>query len=71
MEISKITIPVKCRCCGTEYKIRVYPEDLSAFNRGDKLVQEAFPYLSPDDRELLLTRTCPVCWDKLFSRYDD
>ena len=31
------------------------------------LVQDAFPEMSADDRELLITGTHPGCWDKMFS----
>jgi hypothetical protein len=30
------------------------------------LAQDAFPYLSADDRELLISGICPTCWEKSF-----
>ena len=33
--------------------------------RGE-LIQEALPELSADQRELLISGTCPKCWDELF-----
>lgn len=54
---------VKCRICGTEYKIECYAKDYADWQK-DKLIQDAFPYLSRDDRELLQTRTCGNCWEK-------
>lgn len=69
MDNEKITLKIKCRCCGKEHPVRLYLNDLEAWQNGDKLVQEAFPYLSPSKRELLLTRTCPECWDNMFGRY--
>ena len=63
-----LQLSVKCRCCGKTYKLRVRPDDLYAWQNGDLLVQEAFPYLKPEERELLLTRTCPTCWDNMFSQ---
>lgn len=67
---NKITLKVRCRCCGKETPVSVNLEDLGAWQRGEKLIQDAFPYLSPAKRELLITRTCPECWDKMFSQYD-
>lgn len=66
-----VNLKVRCRCCGKECPISVDLEDLGAWQRGEKLVQDAFPYLSASKRELLLTRTCPECWDRMFAQYDD
>lgn len=70
MNENKITIKVRCKCCGQETPVYVDLEDLGAWQRGEKLVQDAFPYLSASKRELLMTRICPDCWDKMFARYD-
>lgn len=48
-------------------RITVKGEDLFRYNNGAK-AQEAFPYLSSADRELLcLTGMCSTCWDELFA----
>lgn len=65
----KVTIKVTCPKCGKIYKVRVYPEDWEDYQNG-KLVQDAFPYLSADERELLISKICPDCWDKLFGRWE-
>ena len=36
-----------------------------------KYVQNAFPYLSPDDREFLISGTSPEKFDELFEEADD
>lgn len=66
-----IMISVPCRRCGKTHHIRVDIDDLQAWQSGEKLVQDAFPYLSAEDRELLLTRFCPKCWDEMFGDIDD
>ena len=66
-----VNIRVRCKCCGKESKISVDLEDLGAWQRGEKLSQNAFPYLSVPKRELLLTKTCSDCWDKMFAQYDN
>ena len=71
MDENKVNLRVRCRCCGKENQISVNLDDLGAWQRGEKLVQDAFPYLSASKRELLLTNTCPECWDKMFAQYDD
>jgi hypothetical protein len=45
----------------------VFKVDLEEYNKGEKLVQECFPYISPEYRELLISGMCPECWDKLYS----
>lgn len=51
--------------CEGEKEITVNGPDLFMYNQG-ALIQTAFPYLSVDDRERLLSGHCPSCWDKLF-----
>lgn len=60
------TIIIKRRCpfCGTENEVEVIEEDLQKYKYGD-LIQDAFPYLRPDDREILKTGICPKCWDRI------
>ena len=43
MNENKITLQVHCRCCGKEVPVSVDLEDLGAWQRGEKLVQDAFP----------------------------
>lgn len=70
MEGNKVTLDVRCNHCNQIYKIKVDLDNLYAWQNGDKLVQEAFPYLTPEERELLLTHTCPTCWDNMFGQFD-
>jgi hypothetical protein len=34
--------------------------------REGELIQDVFPDMSVNDREMLITGTHPACWDKLF-----
>ena len=70
MNENKITFKVRCKYCGQETPVSVDLEDLGAWKRGEKLVQNAFPYLTASKRELLMTRICPDCLDKMFAQYD-
>lgn len=57
-----------CIVCGETSRVPVLESDYYRWTGGyDKpgvLIQEAFPYLDEDQRELLMTGTHPVCWDK-------
>jgi len=35
------------------------------------LVQNAFPHMTPSERELLITGTHPECWEKMFEGGED
>jgi hypothetical protein len=35
------------------------------------LIQDAFPFLAPPEREFIMTGTTPAEWDKLFPEEDD
>lgn len=65
-----ITYQVKCTCCKETYNIPVYEEDMEQFLNGDALVQDAFPYLAPWQREMFLSGICPTCWYNSFNELD-
>jgi hypothetical protein len=52
----------RCLFCGKTHLIEV---DAAAFSRwqGGANVQVAFPEMAPEDREVLISGTCPACWD--------
>ena len=39
--------------------------DMGRWQNGS-LIQDAMPYLSADERELLISGTCGTCFDKMF-----
>lgn len=59
-----LTIP--CVCCSREYIVFVNAEDVEAWLSGSGLTQDVMGYLSENDREMLISRICPECWDKVF-----
>lgn len=65
-----ITLEVTCPFCGHINFISVYDEDYFAWQDGE-LVQKAFPYLSADDREMLISGICPSCWEAMFPDEED
>lgn len=60
-----IILDVQCRMCGTWHSLTVSESDYYAWLDGE-YVQNAFPYLSPNERELLISHTCANCWASLF-----
>jgi hypothetical protein len=59
------TISTMCPICGETHEINVYATDLAAYMNG-ALVQDAFPYLNADEREMIISGICPRCWDKMW-----
>lgn len=55
----------QCPFCGKNQYIEVPLEGLKAYQNGE-LMQNAFPDLSADDREALISGVCPSCWEKTF-----
>ena len=61
----EIVINQKCRVTGTPWSVTVYKEDYDAW-KGGKYAQDAFPYLTADEREFIISGTSPEGWEKLF-----
>ena len=65
-----ITLTTTCPFCGQTHEVLVYEDDFFAW-RGGKCAQDAFPYLSADDREMLISGICPKCWDSMFDEEEE
>lgn len=63
--MSRTTIDIRCKICGTVESIQVYVADMTKWKEGH-LIQDAFPYLTPSGRELLVSHICDTCFDKIF-----
>lgn len=63
-------LSIVCRFCGKQYDLKVRLKDVTDW-RGGKYIQEAFPYLSAAERELLISKTCNSCFDKMFKEVDE
>ena len=64
--MSKLDFELECICNHCEYaeNILVHGQHFTDWADGE-LIQNAFPYLSDDQRELIMTSTCGKCFDKM------
>jgi len=62
------TIP--CVGCGTTATFTMTEEQFNRFE-SDEHVQNIFPDWSAEDRELLVSGTCPDCWDEMYGEDED
>ena len=64
-------IITRCPICGKQHKVLVREEDWELYNSPDRPhVQNIFPYLSPAERELLITGIDDECFNKMFEGED-
>ena len=59
------TVVTCCPFCGRANEVEVNEMDYLDWQDG-KLAQDAFPYLSASDREMLISGICSSCWDGMF-----
>lgn len=55
-----------CSHCGQINRIAMTHEQYIKYTECSELVQNIFPELSPQKREILITGICPQCWEKIF-----
>lgn len=68
----KITVqPPNCIWCGKENKpIALDRKKFDEWQRGG-LIQNVFPELDVDTREILINGTHPACWDEMMKGEDE
>jgi len=62
---ARVEIQVGCISCFNNFPVVVNPLDIELWNGGE-LIQDAFPYLTDSERELLISHVCENCFDKMF-----
>jgi phage FluMu protein Com len=60
----------KCMMCGKVSNFTVPTEKYGKWMSG-RFVQDVFPEYSVDDREKMVSGTCPECFNKLFHPDED
>lgn len=63
--MKKLKLSIPCAHCNKKIKLSVNKLAFSEWVKG-KHVQDAFPSLSPEMREMFISRTCPKCWTRIF-----
>ena len=67
MEERNIKIQARCRCCDGITELLVTQKDLNEyFSSNRRHIQDIFPYLRAEERELLISQICPKCWNDMF-----
>ena len=63
--LHEICVVTTCPFCGRSHEIEVNEADYWDWQDGT-MAQDAFPYLSADERELLISGIDSECWKRLF-----
>ena len=61
----EVCVVTTCPFCGRANEVEVNHLDYLDWQDGE-LAQDAFPYLSANEREMLISGCCSRCWDKMF-----
>jgi len=59
-----VEVEVFCYWCERVYVFLVEKKDLEKYKSGEGYVQDIFPYLSDDEREMFISGLCPKCFPK-------
>ena len=65
LTINSVNVTVTCPICGAESHMVLDYRSFENWMNGE-LVQNAFPYLDANERELLVSGICSECWSKMF-----
>jgi len=57
---------VGCIFCLNVQTILVDMSDVRKWQKGE-LIQNAMPYLTANERELMISGMCPICWNETFN----
>ena len=62
-----VTSPT-CVLCKKNNKIIVDRSKYESWDSGNLLIQDAFPVLNQDEREMIMTGIHSECWNKMFGK---
>jgi hypothetical protein len=69
MPLMEVLTP-KCPMCGDETLMKVDGDGLRSWFRG-AFIQDAFPDMDVDSRELLISGTHPACWSDMLGEMEE
>ena len=59
-----------CNHCDYTENVLVREQDYNSWHNGG-FAQDAFPYLTAEQRELMISNTCNDCWQEFFPSNED
>lgn len=65
------TLEIKCSMCNETHKIEVKTCDWNRYEDGEEHIQDVFPYLNADQREIIISGVCGACFDVLYAFDED
>lgn len=65
-----LNVKIKCHICKEVFDIQMTKQQFEDYMSMNGYIQDIFPELSPEDRELLISNTCDKCFTKLFEGDD-
>lgn len=71
MPITVTVITKPCPVCHLTDSVDMTADQFQRLSVGVEYVQDIFPDMPSDRRELLISGTHPKCWEELFSDADD
>lgn len=54
-----------CIGCGHTTQLTLLRSEVDMYRKG-AYVQDAFPHMPADEREMIISGTHPTCWDRMF-----
>ena len=68
---TEVKINKICIECSNEFDFAVNNQDYLDYRSGKKAIQDAFPYLAADLREMFITGLCGECFDEIARYWDE
>lgn len=64
-------LDIMCNSCGQLFIIDVNKKDWNKYMNHEGYIQDLLPYLTAGERELILSKTCDDCYNKMFELEED
>ena len=71
MDTITVDIVTECPFCGKTHIVNVSADGYFAWKYEGVSAQDAFPELTANAREMLISGICPKCWDSTFGDEDE
>ena len=66
-----IRLAIKCPHCSKINNIYMSKKKYDEYINQKDLIQNIFPDITPQEREILISGICPDCWNEIFSNNDE